>query len=83
MKMIITVFSLNLSSETVDYQAVYSGGSGEVYVLGVVPHSHIAVVVYSVDDGEIIKQVLRFYSGCRKQQNYERNVLRIEMFQTF
>ncbi|XP_029994937.1 ER membrane protein complex subunit 1 isoform X2 [Sphaeramia orbicularis] len=43
-------------SETVDYQAVYSGGNGEVYVLGVVPHSHIAVVVYSVDDGEILKQ---------------------------
>ncbi|CAK6951174.1 ER membrane protein complex subunit 1 [Scomber scombrus] len=44
-------------SETVDYQTVYSGGNGEVYALGVVPHSHIAVVVYSVDDGEIIKQV--------------------------
>uniref|UniRef100_A0A671TKS0 ER membrane protein complex subunit 1 n=1 Tax=Sparus aurata TaxID=8175 RepID=A0A671TKS0_SPAAU len=44
-------------SETVDYQAVYSGGNGEVYALGVVPHSHIAIVVYSADDGEIIKQV--------------------------
>ncbi|KAK5863339.1 hypothetical protein PBY51_000377 [Eleginops maclovinus] len=44
-------------SETVDYQAVYSGGNGEVYVLGVVPHSHIAIVVYSLDDGEIIKQI--------------------------
>lgn len=47
-----------LYSETVDYQAVYSGGNGEVYVLGVVPHSHISIVVYSVEDGEIIKQVI-------------------------
>ncbi|XP_008316237.1 ER membrane protein complex subunit 1 isoform X2 [Cynoglossus semilaevis] len=45
-------------SETVDYQTVYSGGNGEVYVLGVVPHSHITVVAYSVEDGEIIKQYL-------------------------
>uniref|UniRef100_A0A8C2WJX7 ER membrane protein complex subunit 1 n=1 Tax=Cyclopterus lumpus TaxID=8103 RepID=A0A8C2WJX7_CYCLU len=45
-------------SETVDFQAVYSGGNGEVYVLGVVPHSHIAIVAYSLDDGEIIKQSL-------------------------
>ncbi|XP_071399333.1 ER membrane protein complex subunit 1 isoform X4 [Centroberyx affinis] len=44
-------------SETVQYQAVYSGGNGEVYTLGVVPHSHIAVVVYSVEDGEITKQI--------------------------
>uniref|UniRef100_A0AAQ5XU09 ER membrane protein complex subunit 1 n=1 Tax=Amphiprion ocellaris TaxID=80972 RepID=A0AAQ5XU09_AMPOC len=44
-------------TETVDYQAVYSDGNGEVYVLGVVPHSHIAIVVYSMEDGEIIKQV--------------------------
>uniref|UniRef100_A0A3Q3IE08 ER membrane protein complex subunit 1 n=1 Tax=Monopterus albus TaxID=43700 RepID=A0A3Q3IE08_MONAL len=49
-------------SETVDYQAVYSGGNGEVYVLGVVPHSHITIVAYSVDDGEIIKQVILNYS---------------------
>ncbi|KAE8293274.1 ER membrane protein complex subunit 1 Precursor [Larimichthys crocea] len=44
-------------SETVDYQAVYSDGNGEVYAMGVVPHSHITIVVYSVEDGEIIKQV--------------------------
>ncbi|XP_037629125.1 ER membrane protein complex subunit 1 isoform X1 [Sebastes umbrosus] len=44
-------------SDTVDYQAVYSGGDGEVYALGVVPHSHIAIVAYSLDDGEIIKQI--------------------------
>uniref|UniRef100_A0AAQ6IR12 ER membrane protein complex subunit 1 n=1 Tax=Anabas testudineus TaxID=64144 RepID=A0AAQ6IR12_ANATE len=45
-------------SDTVDYQAVYSGGNGEVYALGVVSHSHITVVAYSVEDGEIIKQVI-------------------------
>ncbi|XP_029911848.1 ER membrane protein complex subunit 1 isoform X1 [Myripristis murdjan] len=44
-------------SETVQYQAVYSGGNGEVYTLGVVPHSHITIVAYSVEDGEIIKQI--------------------------
>ncbi|KAM3872411.1 ER membrane protein complex subunit 1 [Diretmus argenteus] len=44
-------------SDTVQYQAVYSGGNGEVYTLGVVPHSHIAIVVYSLEDGEITKQI--------------------------
>uniref|UniRef100_A0A1A8N2Z0 ER membrane protein complex subunit 1 n=1 Tax=Nothobranchius pienaari TaxID=704102 RepID=A0A1A8N2Z0_9TELE len=44
-------------SETVDFQAVYSGGDGEVYALGVVPNSHLAIVVYSLEDGEITKQV--------------------------
>uniref|UniRef100_A0A8C5GAC4 ER membrane protein complex subunit 1 n=1 Tax=Gouania willdenowi TaxID=441366 RepID=A0A8C5GAC4_GOUWI len=47
-------------SENIDYQALYSGGNGEVYVLGIVPHSHIAIVVYSMEDGEIIKQ----YVNC-------------------
>lgn len=36
---------------------VYSDGNGEVYALGVVPHSHITIVAYSTEDGEIIKQV--------------------------
>uniref|UniRef100_A0AAX7TNY1 ER membrane protein complex subunit 1 n=1 Tax=Astatotilapia calliptera TaxID=8154 RepID=A0AAX7TNY1_ASTCA len=44
-------------SETVDYQTVYSGGNGEVYALGIVPHSHIVIIAYSTDDGEIIKQI--------------------------
>ncbi|XP_076019538.1 ER membrane protein complex subunit 1 [Genypterus blacodes] len=44
-------------SETVEYQTVYSNGNSDVYVLGVVPNSHITVVVYSVEDGEIIQQV--------------------------
>uniref|UniRef100_A0AAX7SI35 ER membrane protein complex subunit 1 n=1 Tax=Astatotilapia calliptera TaxID=8154 RepID=A0AAX7SI35_ASTCA len=47
-------------SETVDYQTVYSGGNGEVYALGIVPHSHIVIIAYSTDDGEIIKQVILF-----------------------
>ncbi|XP_037540870.1 ER membrane protein complex subunit 1 isoform X2 [Nematolebias whitei] len=44
-------------SETVNYQAVYSSGNGQVYAMGVVPHSHIAIVAYSMDDGEIINQI--------------------------
>lgn len=40
---------------------MYSGGNGEVYILGVVPHSHIAIVAYSAEDGEIIKQVIQIY----------------------
>ncbi|KAI3357283.1 hypothetical protein L3Q82_015736 [Scortum barcoo] len=48
---------LDSGSETVDYQAVYSSGNGEVYALGVVPHSHITIVAYSLEDGEIIKQI--------------------------
>ncbi|XP_061639785.1 ER membrane protein complex subunit 1 [Phyllopteryx taeniolatus] len=44
-------------SETVDYQFVYSGGTGEVFALGVLLHSHVTVVTYSLEDGEIIKQV--------------------------
>uniref|UniRef100_A0A8C7LYT3 ER membrane protein complex subunit 1 n=1 Tax=Oncorhynchus mykiss TaxID=8022 RepID=A0A8C7LYT3_ONCMY len=44
-------------SDTVQYQAVYSGGEEEVYVLGVVPNSHLTIIAYSLEDGEIIKQV--------------------------
>uniref|UniRef100_A0A8C5FPI2 ER membrane protein complex subunit 1 n=1 Tax=Gadus morhua TaxID=8049 RepID=A0A8C5FPI2_GADMO len=44
-------------SETVQYQTVYSEGDGNVYVLGVVPNSHISIVTFSVEDGEILKQV--------------------------
>lgn len=58
----INCVSFFVYSETVDYQTVYSGGNGEVYALGVVSHSHIAIVAYSLEDGEIIKQVILFYS---------------------
>lgn len=37
---------------------MFSSGNGEVLVLGLVPHSHIAVAAFSVEDGEIIKQVM-------------------------
>uniref|UniRef100_A0A6Q2ZIG2 ER membrane protein complex subunit 1 n=1 Tax=Esox lucius TaxID=8010 RepID=A0A6Q2ZIG2_ESOLU len=43
-------------SDTVKYQAVYSGGGEEVFVLGMVPHSHLTITVYSLEDGEIIRQ---------------------------
>uniref|UniRef100_A0A674BIH6 ER membrane protein complex subunit 1 n=1 Tax=Salmo trutta TaxID=8032 RepID=A0A674BIH6_SALTR len=43
-------------SDTVQYQAVYSGGEEEVYVLGLVPNSHLTIIAYSLEDGEIIKQ---------------------------
>ncbi|XP_030078280.1 ER membrane protein complex subunit 1 [Microcaecilia unicolor] len=43
-------------SETVQYQLVYSYGKGVVHVLGVVPRSHIDIVTFSVEDGEITKQ---------------------------
>ncbi|XP_063064520.1 ER membrane protein complex subunit 1 [Engraulis encrasicolus] len=43
-------------SDTVQYQTVYSDGQGEVLVLGVVPNSHIVVIAYNIEDGEIMKQ---------------------------
>ncbi|KAJ8017248.1 hypothetical protein DPEC_G00015830 [Dallia pectoralis] len=43
--------------EAVMYQAVYSAGGEDVVVLGVVPHSHLTVTVYSLEDGEITKQM--------------------------
>lgn len=48
---------------------MYSGGNGEVYALGVVPHSHIAIVAYSVEDGEIIKQVIYILISSIKNIN--------------
>uniref|UniRef100_A0A4W5PAM8 ER membrane protein complex subunit 1 n=1 Tax=Hucho hucho TaxID=62062 RepID=A0A4W5PAM8_9TELE len=59
--------------DTVQYQAVYSGGEEEIYVLGVVPNSHLTIIAYSLEDGEIIKQhysisvtaVLMCVSGIR------------------
>lgn len=58
---------VSLHSETVDYQTVYSGGNGEVYALGIVPHSHIVIIAYSTDDGEIIKQVILFINDSIKK----------------
>ncbi|XP_067096522.1 ER membrane protein complex subunit 1 [Osmerus mordax] len=43
-------------SHTVHYQAVYSGGEGDLYVLGVVDHSHLAIIEYDIKTGEIMNQ---------------------------
>ena len=53
-------------SDTVQYQTVYSGGQGEVLVLGLVPNSHIVIVSYNIEDGEIMEQVNKFniFCGC-------------------
>lgn len=44
-------------SDTVQYQMIYSGGHGPLVILGVVPSSHIVIVEYNIEDGEIMKQV--------------------------
>ena len=36
---------------------VYSCGSGVVWALGVVPFSHVNIVKFNVEDGEIVQQV--------------------------
>uniref|UniRef100_A0A8D0G247 ER membrane protein complex subunit 1 n=1 Tax=Sphenodon punctatus TaxID=8508 RepID=A0A8D0G247_SPHPU len=44
-------------SESVQYQLVYSHGTGVVHTLGVAPQSHLNVVTFSVEDGDIAKQI--------------------------
>ncbi|KAJ6656878.1 hypothetical protein lerEdw1_003209 [Lerista edwardsae] len=44
-------------SEAVQYQQVYSHGTGVVHVLGIVPQSHLSIVTFNVEDGEITRQV--------------------------
>lgn len=58
-----------IHSDNVDYQTVFSFGNGEVVVLGVVPHSHITIMAYSVEDGEIIKQVIEDFPSNMKYIN--------------
>ncbi|XP_051947214.1 ER membrane protein complex subunit 1 [Xyrauchen texanus] len=43
-------------SDTVQYQTIYSGGNGVVFVLGVVPNSHIVIVEYKIEDGDIMNK---------------------------
>ncbi|XP_054857363.1 ER membrane protein complex subunit 1 [Eublepharis macularius] len=43
-------------SETVQYQLLYSYGTGVVFALGVSPQSHVNVLAFSVEDGEIAQQ---------------------------
>ncbi|XP_064137451.1 ER membrane protein complex subunit 1 isoform X3 [Loxodonta africana] len=44
-------------SDSIHYQMVYSYGSGVVWALGVVPFSHVNIVKFNVEDGEIVRQV--------------------------
>uniref|UniRef100_A0A8C3IFX2 ER membrane protein complex subunit 1 n=1 Tax=Chrysemys picta bellii TaxID=8478 RepID=A0A8C3IFX2_CHRPI len=44
-------------SERTQYQLVYSYGTGVVRALGVAPRSHLNIVTFSVEDGEITKQL--------------------------
>lgn len=44
-------------SDSIHYQMVYSYGSGVVWALGIVPFSHVNVVKFNVEDGEIVQQV--------------------------
>ncbi|XP_078001773.1 ER membrane protein complex subunit 1 isoform X2 [Phascolarctos cinereus] len=44
-------------SESVQYQMVYSYGTGVLWVLGVVPNSHVNVMTFHVEDGEMVQQV--------------------------
>ncbi|MBV96583.1 ER membrane protein complex subunit 1, partial [Eschrichtius robustus] len=43
--------------DSIHYQMVYSYGSGVVWALGVVPFSHVNIVKFNVEDGEIVQQV--------------------------
>uniref|UniRef100_A0A452UY34 ER membrane protein complex subunit 1 n=1 Tax=Ursus maritimus TaxID=29073 RepID=A0A452UY34_URSMA len=44
-------------SDSIHYQMMYSYGSGVVWALGVVPFSHVNIVRFNVEDGEIVQQV--------------------------
>ncbi|KAK3519101.1 hypothetical protein QTP70_016312 [Hemibagrus guttatus] len=43
-------------SDSVEYQMIYFGGNGPLFILGVVPNSHLVIVEYNIEDGEIMKQ---------------------------
>lgn len=47
---------------------VYSYGSGVVWALGVVPFSHVNIVKFNVEDGEIVQQV---WSGICLEESCE------------
>ncbi|EAW94870.1 KIAA0090, isoform CRA_a [Homo sapiens] len=50
-------------SDSIHYQMVYSYGSGVVWALGVVPFSHVNIVKFNVEDGEIVQQSLDLEFG--------------------
>uniref|UniRef100_A0A8C5U813 ER membrane protein complex subunit 1 n=1 Tax=Malurus cyaneus samueli TaxID=2593467 RepID=A0A8C5U813_9PASS len=45
-------------SESTQYQLLYSRGTGVIHVLGIVPQSHLNILTFNVEDGEITKQSL-------------------------
>uniref|UniRef100_A0A8C3GUG9 ER membrane protein complex subunit 1 n=1 Tax=Corvus moneduloides TaxID=1196302 RepID=A0A8C3GUG9_CORMO len=45
-------------SESTQYQLLYSRGTGVIHVVGIVPQSHLNVLTFNVEDGEITKQSL-------------------------
>lgn len=51
--------SLLSLSDSILYQMVYSYGSGVVWALGIAPFSHVNIVKFNVEDGEIVQQVQR------------------------
>uniref|UniRef100_A0A8C7E2D5 ER membrane protein complex subunit 1 n=1 Tax=Naja naja TaxID=35670 RepID=A0A8C7E2D5_NAJNA len=56
-------------SEMVQYQLVYSHGTGVVHVVGISPQSHLNILTFSIEDGEMTRQIrvaapwLRHLSG--------------------
>ncbi|KAM4704306.1 ER membrane protein complex subunit 1 [Rhinophrynus dorsalis] len=44
-------------SETVQYQLLHSSHKGSVYVVGILPHNHISILTFSVEDGSISRQI--------------------------
>ncbi|XP_075047264.1 ER membrane protein complex subunit 1 [Mixophyes fleayi] len=44
-------------SGTVRYQLLHSSYKGHVHVVGIVPHSHIRILTFSIEDGTISQQV--------------------------
>lgn len=55
----VALSSLPFLSDSIHYQMVYSYGSGVVWALGIVPFSHVNIVKFNVEDGEIVQQVER------------------------
>ncbi|XP_063798200.1 ER membrane protein complex subunit 1 [Pseudophryne corroboree] len=44
-------------SGTVRYQLLHSSYKGQVHVVGILPHSYIQILTYSIEDGSITQQV--------------------------
>lgn len=55
-------------SESTQYQLLYSHGTGVIHVLGIVPQSHLNILTFSVEDGEMTKQV---------ELDYESKILKL------